>query len=318
MFVRQKVSATALELPSFVQFLSGSAAPTDGTAGTGAGHAGPGSSYFSTTTKSLYLNQGTKASPLWVLQWGYSYAAVTLTKANILAMFAAPVTVVAAPGAGYALEFAEAVLINDFSGLAYGGGGAVSLAYGSSGATLTETIAAANSFGASGDKVYRFGRLDPSGGISMPVNTPIVITNASAAFNDTTGSTSATGVIGSGGNGTVTTTVTAVGTAGNSYTIQVVLGVGLNVALSAAVVGTAITVTLGTDGAGATDATKNTATLVAAAVDAIAAITSVASGTGATALTLAEGPTTFTGGAAGTAVGIGRLKVTYRIVPTGL
>jgi hypothetical protein len=107
---------------------------------------------------------------------------------------------------------------------------------------------------------------------------------------------SATAAIGAGVDGVVTTTVDAAGTAGNTWTIEVVAGVGLNVALSANTVGTDITVTLGTDGAGALDPTKNTATLVAGVITALALVTAAASGTGATPLAAPEGPTTFTGG----------------------
>lgn len=107
---------------------------------------------------------------------------------------------------------------------------------------------------------------------------------------------SATADIGAGDNGVVTTTVDTAGTDGNNYTIEVVEGVGNNVPLSAAIVGKAVTVTLGTDGAGDPDDTKNTATLVTAAIEALANVSASASGTGATPLTAAEGPTSFTGG----------------------
>lgn len=107
---------------------------------------------------------------------------------------------------------------------------------------------------------------------------------------------SATGAIGAGANGVVTTTVTAKGVAGNAYTIEVVEGAGISQALAAAIDGTAITVTLATDGAEAPDDAANTATLIAAAIDALEGVTSVASGTGGTAIGAAEGPTTFTGG----------------------
>ena len=48
---------------------SGSAAPTDGTSGTGAGWAGPGSIYVrgSTTNSKAYINTNTKASPTWTV-----------------------------------------------------------------------------------------------------------------------------------------------------------------------------------------------------------------------------------------------------------
>jgi len=111
---------------------------------------------------------------------------------------------------------------------------------------------------------------------------------------------SATATIGSGADGTVTITVDSVGTEGNNYTVEVVAGSGNNVPMSATLNGTDIVVTLGTDGVGALDATKNTATLVATAVNALTGVSAVASGTGATALAGAEAKKNFAGGQYGT------------------
>lgn len=108
---------------------------------------------------------------------------VTISKANILAMNGTPVTVVAAAGAGTALEFISAVLIYDYSTATYGGGGAVTVGY-TGGAAITTTIAAADSFGAAGDKVFQFSRLNAAGGYTLPVNTALSITNATGAFTD--------------------------------------------------------------------------------------------------------------------------------------
>lgn len=94
----------------------------------------------------------------------------------------------------------------------------------------------------------------------------------------------ASAVIGSGDNGTVTVTVAAAGRAGNTYTIQLVTAGNISANMSVALNGSQLVVTLGTDAAGALDPAKNTATLVAAAIDALAPFTAVASGTGATAL----------------------------------
>lgn len=109
--------------------------------------------------------------------------------------------------------------------------------------------------------------------------------------------TDATSALGAGANGTVTITALNQGFVGNIWTVEAVAGVGLNVPLSALIGGTALTVTLGTDGAGALDPTKNTATLVRAVINALAGVpAAVASGTGVTPLTAPEGPHTFTGG----------------------
>lgn len=106
--------------------------------------------------------------------------------------------------------------------------------------------------------------------------------------------------IGSGDNGVVTVTFGTIGTLGNSYSLEVVGGSGVNVAMSVTVANTKITITLGTDGAGALDATKNTATLIATAIDALDGFSAVASGTGATAIAAAIAEADFTGGQYGT------------------
>lgn len=50
-----------------VSVLSGAGAPVNGTSGTGAGRAVPGSFYIDTTASNshLWINRGTKASPTW-------------------------------------------------------------------------------------------------------------------------------------------------------------------------------------------------------------------------------------------------------------
>jgi hypothetical protein len=101
--------------------------------------------------------------------------------------------------------------------------------------------------------------------------------------------------VGSGTNGTVEITVDEPGTEGNSYSISVVAGVGLNVVLSAVLVGTVITVTLGTNGSGVLDSSKNTAILVAAAVNALTGISATASGSGAVVIPV-KSLTYFSGG----------------------
>jgi hypothetical protein len=101
--------------------------------------------------------------------------------------------------------------------------------------------------------------------------------------------------LGSGTNGVVTVTADTEGTEGNDLTIVAVLGSGNNIPLFATIVGDVITVTLGTDGAGANDATKNTATLVAAVIAALTGVTATASGTGASRVPVTA-TRSFTGG----------------------
>lgn len=113
---------------------------------------------------------------------------------------------------------------------------------------------------------------------------------------------SATNTIGSGVDGTVTVSVP--GVAGNSWTVEVVVPLGTS-PLAVTVVGTAITVNLAVV-SGVPNNVANTATLVAAAIDAASAlVTATASGTGASPLTIAEGPKTLTGGSDGDFIELG-------------
>jgi hypothetical protein len=92
----------------------------------------------------------------------------------------------------------------------------------------------------------------------------------------------ATLVVNAVANATLTVTASTAGGAGNSFTVVVVTGAPtLDQALAAAISGTTITVTLGTDGGGVLDDTKNTGTLVAAAIDALAGVACATSGSGA-------------------------------------
>ena len=59
--------AVMLDLGNAVWKLSAPGTPVDGTSGTGAGWAGPGSEYTDVTAGELYIQHGTKASPAWKL-----------------------------------------------------------------------------------------------------------------------------------------------------------------------------------------------------------------------------------------------------------
>lgn len=103
----------------------------------------------------------------------------------------------------------------------------------------------------------------------------------------------ATGTIGSGANGTVSIEADA-GEAGNAITVTVVAGTGESSALAAAISGSAITVTLATNAEEEPDNAANTATLVAAAIDALDGVSAEASGNGSTVVTPQAG--TLSGG----------------------
>jgi uncharacterized phiE125 gp8 family phage protein len=126
---------------------------------------------------------------------------------------------------------------------------------------------------------------------------PLQFISSVQTVDETQDATFASASIGSGTNGVVTATNAVAGVVGNTKTLQAVAGVGVGVGMSVAYAAPAITVTLGTDGAGALDPTKNTAILIAAAISASAAgVVGTYSGTGASPITGATGPITFTGG----------------------
>jgi hypothetical protein len=66
--------------------ISDAGVPTDGTSGTGADFAGPGSVYTNITTGQKYINTGTKASPIWQIigvgSFDPGYAIVTAGTAS--------------------------------------------------------------------------------------------------------------------------------------------------------------------------------------------------------------------------------------------
>jgi hypothetical protein len=101
--------------------------------------------------------------------------------------------------------------------------------------------------------------------------------------------------IGSGDNGIVTIHADLVGTEGNDYTITVSTSGADDCDMSVSISEKDITVVLGKTG-NTLEATKNTAELVAAAINALDGINAVYSGTGADSLTQAVSKTNFTGG----------------------
>ena len=74
------------------------------------------------------------------------------------------------------------------------------------------------------------------------------------------------------------------------YQVQVVLGSGADQPLSVSLDAGLFTITLGTDGSGSPDNTKNTAALVAATLASHPEVSALANGDGSASLTAAEGP----------------------------
>lgn len=122
---------------------------------------------------------------------------VTMSAAEIIASTAGGfahangLELVAGAGTGYVLDLVSAVLVYDGDGTGYTAGGNVTINIGSGGAAITGLVSAANSFGATGDKVYRFMPLSTAA-LSLPVNTGINIVS-SVAF--TTGGAAGTAIV---------------------------------------------------------------------------------------------------------------------------
>lgn len=76
---------TLLLKDSVLLGLSGSGAPTNGTSGTGAGKAGPGSVYTRLSNGAKYVNTNTKASPTWTVAGTVSSDSVGPTELGVTA-----------------------------------------------------------------------------------------------------------------------------------------------------------------------------------------------------------------------------------------
>jgi len=107
-----------------------------------------------------------------------------------------------------------------------------------------------------------------------------IVSNTANTFTtaELSAAVAASAVIGDAYDYEVTIVVAAAGNDGNKYTADVVSGEGADVDLSAVLADNIITVTLGTDAEGALDAAKNTGTLVAAAINALAQFTASVTG----------------------------------------
>jgi len=111
---------------------------------------------------------------------------VNLSSANILAMNATPVTLIAAPGAGKIVIVEDILLKMVTTATAYANGGAVEFRYtDGSGAKVTADIAAAVITAGAGTTYTKVGGVIAS--LTPVANAPIVITNATAAFITGTG-----------------------------------------------------------------------------------------------------------------------------------
>jgi len=91
-------------------------------------------------------------------------------------------TLVAAPGAGYALEFVSAVAVYDFDTAAYTGGASdLVIAIGSAGAAISGVGTMANLLGAAGDKITYF---TPLTTVMVPMSANVTISLRGTAITN--------------------------------------------------------------------------------------------------------------------------------------
>jgi hypothetical protein len=161
------------------RLIAGAGAPTNGTSGTGAGRANPGSMYVDTTNGVRWQNVGTSASPVWT---PVDLVSLAISSANILAMFGASVNLIVAPPAGYALLVHNILFTIVRTATAYAGGGVVTFIYTGSVAAHAGSIPAAVITGGAGTVLTQLGPATGANGTTVPTATGLDITNATAAF----------------------------------------------------------------------------------------------------------------------------------------
>lgn len=112
---------------------------------------------------------------------------IPITSAQILTLFSAPVSLVAAPGAGFALVVDQLVIEMNRTSTAYTGGGAVGPVYHGSTTAVTAVMAAADvTTGGAGQIIRALGN-NIAGGPAVLVNTGIDLAAATANFAAGTG-----------------------------------------------------------------------------------------------------------------------------------
>jgi hypothetical protein len=116
-------------------------------------------------------------------------ARVPLTAAQLEAMYATPVSILPAPGTGYAIVVEQVTLELIAGGSAFTAGGAISLVYhGGSTPVHAGSVPAADLTGASGTSLVELGGAVATNGTTIPANTGVDITNATQAFASGNGS----------------------------------------------------------------------------------------------------------------------------------
>jgi hypothetical protein len=138
------------------------------------------------TTGWLYTNFGTVAAPVWVNEKDREQVAVAnLTAADIVATAAGSLshanglTLVPAPGVGYALELVSCIVSYTRVTATLTGGGNVTVNWGAGGAAITGLVSAANSFAKASSNINQFVPLSTAGN-NVVTNAALSLVTASA------------------------------------------------------------------------------------------------------------------------------------------
>jgi hypothetical protein len=120
-------------------------------------------------------------------------AQVSLSAAQIIAMYTTPVAILAAPATGTAIVVKKIVVELDLTATAFSGGGVVHFYYhGLSAEILSASLAAATVNGGAGQSVYVFEPVSTAGGSVVTKEVGIDITCASGVFAAGTGTAKVT------------------------------------------------------------------------------------------------------------------------------
>jgi predicted RecA/RadA family phage recombinase len=120
---------------------------------------------------------------------GWISSIFTLTAAQLIAMYTAPITLIPAPGAGKAVLVDQDILFEmATTATQFTGGGAVSFPYHGGGTVVhAGSVPASVVTAAAGSSYTLLGSAVAANGTTVPANTGVDITNATAAFAAGTG-----------------------------------------------------------------------------------------------------------------------------------
>jgi hypothetical protein len=134
--------------------------------------------------KTTWINTGSTAVPVWnaLSGSGSLLKQQALSTANILGMYASPITIVAAGGAGTVIDINDITLKMVTTATQFASGGAVTFQY-AGGNAVTNSIASTVVTAGAGTSYTSRAGID----VTASVNTAVTVTNGTGAFTTGTG-----------------------------------------------------------------------------------------------------------------------------------